>query len=86
MNMAKQHLGLAAVVAVLALVAIWAGAPANTVLLIALVLACPLMMLLMMGSMHDSDSRHDSHHHGPSDHAPSGDDATQRRPTNTTRR
>ena len=59
--MMKQHLILAAVAAVAVIVAVWAGAPASTVLFVVALLGCPLMMLMMMRSMsgHDGDTQHD---------------------------
>jgi hypothetical protein len=49
--MVKQHLALATVAAAAAIVAVWAGAPPSTVLLMVFLLGCPLMMLLMARSM-----------------------------------
>ncbi len=50
MGLFKQHKGLAAVVAALAVVgARWAGVPAGTLLFLAVVIACPLMMLTLHG-------------------------------------
>lgn len=49
MELIKQHRWLAAGVAALAVIgALWAGIPAGTLLLVAVVLACPLMMMTMM--------------------------------------
>ena len=56
--MKRQHIMwyvavlIAAVVTALAL-----GAPASTVLLALVVLACPLMMMFMMGNMHGGGPR-----------------------------
>lgn len=63
--MMKQHLILAGVAAVIAIAAIWAGAPTTTVLFVALLLVCPLMMLIMMRSMggHDDHTKHDHEGH-----------------------
>ncbi|MEV4061094.1 DUF2933 domain-containing protein [Nonomuraea dietziae] len=60
--MVKQHMALAAVAAVIAIGAIWAGAPPGTVLPAVFLLGCPLMMLLMMRSMKDQGG-HARHHH-----------------------
>lgn len=50
MEWIKQHRGLTAALAGVAVVgALWAGVPAGTLLVLALVLACPLMMLTMHG-------------------------------------
>ena len=50
MEWIKQHRGPTAALAGLAVVgALWAGVPASTLLLLAFVLACPLMMLTMHG-------------------------------------
>jgi hypothetical protein len=50
MEWIKQHRGLAAALAGLAVVgALWAGMPAGTLLVVAFLLACPLMMLTMHG-------------------------------------
>lgn len=71
--MTRQHLRLAAVVAVLIAVgALVAGVPLNTVLLVALVLACPLMMLFMHGMAghdggHDRQREHDDERTGRHD-------------------
>lgn len=60
--MIKQHLVLAAALAVVAVVAVALGAPVTTVLLVAVLLACPLMMLFMMGGMgHGSQNENEGH-------------------------
>lgn len=63
--MTKQHLAIFGAAAVLAVGAVWAGAPASTVLVVAILLACPLMMLLMMKSMSGGHAGHD--HAGATD-------------------
>lgn len=60
--MQRQPWGLYAVaVAVLVVGLVWAGVPAQTLLFAALVLACPLMMLVMMRGMHGGRDEHDHH-------------------------
>lgn len=70
--MVKQHLQIVAVPAVVALIAVWAGAPVGTVLLVAIVVACPLMMLFMMRSMngHGTPNAHGRSQDGSSGHHP----------------
>ncbi|AQZ63100.1 unnamed protein product [[Actinomadura] parvosata subsp. kistnae] len=63
--MIKQHLVLAGVAAVVAVVAVWAGAPVSTVLLVVLFLACPVMMIFMMRSM---SGDHTGRGHDPAEH------------------
>jgi hypothetical protein len=67
--MKRQHFGLYAIaVAILIVGLAFAGVPLNTMLFALLVLACPLMMMLMMGGHggrggsdeHDSDHRQNS--------------------------
>lgn len=51
--MKRQQWGLYAIaLAVLIVGLVYAGVPASTLLIAVLVLACPLMMLFMMGAMH----------------------------------
>lgn len=53
MELIKQHKGMAiAIAGLVVLGALWAGVPAGTLLLVAVVLACPLMMLTMHGGGH----------------------------------
>jgi hypothetical protein len=63
--MKSQQRGLYAVaLAVLVIGLVWAGVPAGTLLVAALVLACPLMMFFMMRGMHtDQTSGHEQHIH-----------------------
>lgn len=48
--------------------ALWLGVPIGTLVLLAFVVACPLMMMLMMGGMHgggmnqEHPSQHDQSH------------------------
>jgi hypothetical protein len=75
--MKRQPWGLYAIALAILVVGLVAlGVPASTLLFGALVLACPLMMLLMMGGMHGGHGgadRHDArgvplsdgHDHGP---------------------
>jgi fatty acid desaturase len=53
----------------------WVGVPVGTLLFGLVLLACPLMMMFMMGGMHGGG--HDSHtdhpdHHGHDEHPLSG--------------
>lgn len=57
--MNRRHATYALAAALVGAGAVWAGVPIGTVLVLALVLACPLMML----HMHDS-SGHLRHHAG----------------------
>lgn len=81
--MKRQPWGLYAIaLAILVVGLVWAGVPASTLLIAALVLVCPLMMLFMHGS-----GGHASHNHAPNhDQAPRqryeavpGDDGDVRR-------
>ncbi|MDX8034843.1 DUF2933 domain-containing protein [Lentzea sp. BCCO 10_0856] len=67
--MKRQHLGLYAIALAILIVGLgFAGVPAGTLLVGLLVLACPLMMMFMMGGHgghggsdeHDKDHRHTS--------------------------
>jgi hypothetical protein len=59
--MRSKNLGPYAVALAIAVVgAVWAGLPAIIVLVLALLLACPLMMFFMMRGMH-SGAGHDAH-------------------------
>ena len=67
--MKRQHLGLYAIALAILIVGLaFAGVPLNTMLFALLVLACPLMMMFMMGGHgghggsdeHDRDHRHTS--------------------------
>jgi hypothetical protein len=42
---------------------VWAGVPASTLLIAALVLVCPLMMLFMHGSGSNAGHGHDRNEH-----------------------
>lgn len=59
--MLKQHMVLAAVAVVATVLAVWVGAPVNTVLLAVVLLACPVIMLWMMRSMGANHSDRDDH-------------------------
>ena len=52
-NMTRSpNLGLYAVAAAIAIVgALWVGVPAGTLAVVGIALACPLMMVVMMGGM-----------------------------------
>jgi hypothetical protein len=64
--MNRQPWGMYAIaLAVLVVGLVWTGVPAQTLLVAALVLACPLMMLVMMRGMHGSG---DTHGHDEHDH------------------
>jgi hypothetical protein len=70
--MKRQPWGLYAIAAAILAVGLVAlGVPASTLLYGALVLACPLMMLAMMGGMHGgrggTDTTRDDHHRPASD-------------------
>lgn len=59
--MKRQRWGLYAIaLAILVVGLVWAGVPASTLLIAALVLVCPLMMLFMHGG-----GGHASHNHDP---------------------
>jgi len=69
----RQHMmwyGAALIAAVL--VALTLGAPASTVLLALVVLACPVMMMFMMGNMHGGGPRSGT---GQDDSHPTGSDS-----------
>ena len=54
------NLGLYAVAVAIAVVgALWLGVPVGTLAILAVALACPLMMMFMMGGMHGGDDQHD---------------------------
>ena len=60
------NLGWYAVAVAIAVVgAVWVGVPAGTLALIAVVLACPLMMLVMMHGMRSETPRDESAHRDP---------------------
>jgi hypothetical protein len=71
--MKRQQWGLYAMaLAILVVGLVWAGVPASTLLVAALVLVCPVMMFVMMGGMHGGDASghgtsHDHQHHGTAD-------------------
>jgi len=64
--MKRQQWGLYAVaLAILVVGLVWAGVPASTLLIAALVLVCPLMMMFMMRGMNHSQpggQDHPDHH------------------------
>lgn len=73
--MKRQPWGMYAIaLAVLVVGLVWAGVPAQTLLFAALVLVCPLMMLVMMRGMHGDHQRGGHETHGQHDH----DTATRR--------
>ena len=58
------NLGWYAVAIAIAVIgALWVGVPPGTLALIAIVLACPLMMLAMMHGMRGDKPHDDSAHH-----------------------
>jgi len=74
--MQRQHLPLYAIALAILLVGLaFAGMPVQTILLGLLVLACPLMMMFMMGGHGghggqggtDQDTDHPGHQHGPAE-------------------
>jgi hypothetical protein len=76
--MKDRNYGLYALaVAVLVVGALWLGLPVATLGLLAVALACPLMMFFMMKGMHggDGDARHGSR---PSDKEEPHDHTTSR--------
>lgn len=65
--MQRQPWGLYAIALAIGIVGLVAlGVPASTLLFIALILACPLMMLFMMRGMHGGGT---TAHHNPRSHA-----------------
>lgn len=63
--MKVQHLGLYAIaLAILVVGLAFAGVPLQTILFGLLVLACPLMMMFMMGGHGKSGDQDRDHHHG----------------------
>jgi type III secretory pathway component EscV len=65
--MKTSNLGLFAVAAAIALVgALLLGAPLGSLVVLAVVLACPLMMIFMMNGMHGDEGSASEHH--DSDH------------------
>jgi hypothetical protein len=72
--MRDPRYGEYAIVAAIALGgALWLGVPMGTIAAFALVLACPLMMLIMMAGMHgDHDDR--AHHEYGTVHRPGSRD------------
>jgi hypothetical protein len=67
--MKRQQWGLYAVVlAILVVGLVWAGVPASTLLIAALVLVCPVMMFFMMRGMHGNDSGSMSGHNTDHQH------------------
>jgi hypothetical protein len=68
--MNNRNYGLYAVaLAIVVVGALWLGVPLGTLAFLALVLACPLMMLFMMRGMHGGDG-HDEHRAEPPSRAP----------------
>ena len=58
----NPNLGLYAVAVAIGVVgALWVGVPAGSLTILAVALACPLMMMFMMSGMHGGG---DQHHHG----------------------
>lgn len=56
----SPNFGLYAVAVAIAVVgALWVGVPVDTLALLAIVLACPLMMIFMMRDMHGGGSQHE---------------------------
>ena len=66
--MNRQHLPVYALALAIAFVgALWAGVPIGTLLFVAAVLACPLMMVFMMRGMHSEGGPHDTSHRAAPD-------------------
>jgi hypothetical protein len=77
--MNRQHLPLYAIAAAILIVGLVAlGVPASALLYGAVALACPLMMILMMGGIHggNNSTEHPTHEHGTREHR--GDDDSDR--------
>ncbi|HEX6074807.1 MAG TPA: DUF2933 domain-containing protein [Micromonosporaceae bacterium] len=79
--MTRQHLPIYALAVAIAFVgALWAGVSIGTLLFVAAVLACPLMMIFMMRDMHgggaqQGSSRPEASHREAADrdpHTPTG--------------
>ena len=71
--MKHQHMAwYAATLIAVAVTALALGAPASTVLLALVVLACPVMMMFMMGNMHGGGPRSGT---GQDDSHPTGSDS-----------
>lgn len=65
----NPNLGLYAVAVAIGVVgALWVGVPAGTLVFAAVALACPLMMMFMMGGMHGGGDHHMSDGHDRDDH------------------
>ena len=61
--MKRQHLGLYAIALAILIVGLaFAGVPVQTMLFGLLALACPLMMIFMMGGHGGSDDQHRDRH------------------------
>ena len=74
----NPNFGLFAVAVAVAIVgAMWLGVPLETLALLAIVLACPLMMVFMMAGMHGGGHGDDSQHRHPEEQGPH--DSTSRR-------
>jgi len=59
----NPNLGMYAIaIAIAAVGALWLGVPAGTLGVLAIVLACPLMMMFMMSGMHGGDDHRGSDH------------------------
>lgn len=57
----NPNFGLYAVAIAIAVVgALWVGVPVGTLAILAVALACPLMMMFMMGGMHGGGDHHTS--------------------------
>lgn len=60
----NPNLGLYAIAIAIAVVgALWLGVPVGTLAVLAVVLACPLMMIFMMSGMHGGNDHDSAHHH-----------------------
>jgi hypothetical protein len=71
MAMRRPQWGWYAVaLAILVVGLVWVGVPANTLLLGAVLLACPLMMVFMMRGMHGEGQANHRHDSPPSDERP----------------
>ena len=67
--MKRRNYGLYAIaLAVIVVGALWAGLPAGSLALLAVIVACPLMMFFMMRGMHGDQGGHGDHGGSGSEH------------------
>jgi hypothetical protein len=68
MNMNPKFGLYAVAVAIVVLGALWFGVPAGTLVVLGVALACPVMMMFMMGGMHGGGDHPMSGGHDRDDH------------------